>query len=643
MMKRNTILAGALCAAALVGQLAPLASAATLSDATIDHSRKASLSITKYDITSAREAGVDTSGLISTGRDNATAEKLLGDYTLGGVEFTYLKLGDVDMHTNSNATNPTIQVIYGIQSQEVRNILGLTTTAAIKTEGGIPWYDSDTISKALQGKLQSNTRATKDALEAVVEQGGTAMPLTDDVTGTTGATNLPVGLYLVVETEVPENVNSTTDPFLVSLPMTDVTDADEWLYDVSVYPKNETNNPTLEKEVSDLAHGVSFTGDIHNKGYMDVATGSTGDTMGYRFISTLPTISSQATYLTTYRFDDTLSKGLEYNKYDVKVCWYSSYDAAVADYTLATATKGATAGAKAQETWTCDASGKGTYFNVSYGAAQGDGSTSMAVVFSQAGLNRINAPAQAADQRGRMSDWTCVVYYTAKLNSSADVSLGDNANPNHVELTWERTSEGYMDTLEDDAQVYSYGIHIAKKFAGGTGDHSKVQFVARNLTNATGAYYIVAQKAADGTYWATGTTTDEAKATRMSPSSTGNLYIYGLEEDTYSLTEVQTAPGFTLLEDEIVVNFDTKYTAAPGMGSLTATATVDGSKVTLTPVNGSNSGQAPLTVVNHKGFELPETGGNGTMLMTVGGVVAAGGLFTAAAVVLLKRKDEAAD
>lgn len=51
------------------------------------------------------------------------------------------------------------------------------------------------------------------------------------------------GLYILVETYVPENVKDTTSPFLVSLPMTTI-DADNWNYDVTVYGSAQTP-PTM--------------------------------------------------------------------------------------------------------------------------------------------------------------------------------------------------------------------------------------------------------------------------------------------------------------------------------------------------------------------------------------------------------------
>ena len=643
-MKRNKIkqivsmgLALSLCAAF---GLSGTALAYTTEDATIDYSKTASLTITKYDLTAATQAGVSTSGLVSTGKENTEAESMLQDYTLGGVEFTYLRLGGIDMYSDQDATNATIQVIYGVDNETVRHTLGLTEEDVVKTEEGIPWYTSDTLIDALEEQLTANRRATKDTLEAEANQSGTAMALTDDITGTTSVDGLDLGLYLVVETEVPENVTSTVNPWLVSLPMTDTETGDGWFYDVTVYPKNETGNPTLEKEVSDLAHGVSFSGDIDALGYRDVATGSTGDVMGYRYLSTLPTITSNATQLTQYRFEDKLSRGLEYNQSDVIVCWYESYEEAQKDYTIAMPDIPATQGANAAEIWECNEYGVGTYFDVTYGTMD-DGSTTMTLQFNEAGLERINTPVDNSQQEGRYSDWTCVVYYNATINSTEDMILGDEGNPNTVTLTWERTSQDYIDNLTDEAKVYSYGIHLTKKFTAGGTNFDAVQFIAQNVTNVTGNYYVVAEaNPAKGVYYATGTTTNVDEATRMTPDETGHLYLYGLEEDTYQLTETQTDPDYNLLEDVITVDIDTKYTPGVQVGSLTATAKVDGYAATMEAMGDSGNALVTLTVLNTRGFDMPETGGTGTMVTTVLGIVLAGGMLTVSIILLFKRKHE---
>ncbi len=54
-------------------------------------------------------------------------------------------------------------------------------------------------------------------------------------------TNSDLGLYLVVETDAPDKVTKTVEPFLVSVPMKNPSDQTTWLYDVHVYPKNGTS------------------------------------------------------------------------------------------------------------------------------------------------------------------------------------------------------------------------------------------------------------------------------------------------------------------------------------------------------------------------------------------------------------------
>lgn len=67
---------------------------------------------------------------------------------------------------------------------------------------------------------------------------------TDD-SGVVQFEELPLGLYLVLETETPDSVKTACEPFFVSVPMTKVsTDTNvgltDWLYDVHVFPKNST-------------------------------------------------------------------------------------------------------------------------------------------------------------------------------------------------------------------------------------------------------------------------------------------------------------------------------------------------------------------------------------------------------------------
>lgn len=76
--------------------------------------------------------------------------------------------------------------------------------------------------------------------------GATAQETTDD-NGTATFSGLELGFYVVIETTVPDAVTTPMDPFLLSVPMT-TADGTDWLYDIHVYPKNETGYGKISLE-----------------------------------------------------------------------------------------------------------------------------------------------------------------------------------------------------------------------------------------------------------------------------------------------------------------------------------------------------------------------------------------------------------
>ena len=223
----------------------------------INTSQKASLTIHKYDMTAAVEDGVELAQFTANGEKDAAAEAALSRYEIEGVEFTYVKVGDINTETVAGK----VQLLYDIP-KELENALGLTDTR------GDHKHTSDELNNALSDLLVDNT-AGKNVLENYVESaaGKIAMPLTNR-DGVTTATNLDLGLYLLVETKVPASVNTTVDPFFVSLPMTDA-DGEQWFYDVNVYPKNQTDiYPTVDKLVrqnddANLYDRAEYAGHCH--------------------------------------------------------------------------------------------------------------------------------------------------------------------------------------------------------------------------------------------------------------------------------------------------------------------------------------------------------------------------------------------
>lgn len=526
------------------------------------------------------------------------------------MEFTYLRVADIAMNNELVESQRQVGVLYGFDGSErsnaVLSAIGLTGADTHKTEGGVNYFTSDMLNNKLTAALTANATTVKNALETAVKNGGVAMSETD-VTGHTSASDMEQGLYLVVETRVPENVTSTCNPFFVSLPMTTI-DGAAWNYDVSVYPKNQTGNPNLEKTArenknSTGKHNGSLT-DIKDS-YAHTATASVGDTVDYQIISTLPTITSKASSLSEYTYADTLSKGIKYNKNDVVIEFFR--DAGCTDKIA---------------TW-AENSGK---FTVDYD----DAANTMTIRMTDTGLSEINEATSVyidSVKRG-YSDCTMRITYAATLTS--DAKMGDTDNPNEVVLTWKRTNTTYFDTLKDCCHVYTYGVDVLKQFSDNGGNVRNVKF---RLHNDIDDCYIIAEQK-DGVYYAKGFAAKKSDATTFIPNAQGHIVVKGLEDDAYSLTEIATDKGYVLLKDAVKIVIKTAENGQCeqcGAALLTAAGTVNGKDATMTDGNAI----VPLTVINNPGFDLPKTGGYGTWMFTVGGVALLG---AAAFIVIRSRK-----
>ena len=657
------------------------ASAAPVDEATIDTTRTGSVDIYKYDLTNAEKDGIWDSSYVSTGvKDTDGVESILGSservsalnengeaygYAIKGVEFTYLKIADIRTYSEAEDNAEHIEVLYGFDSDDDVFLSAIGVSAydryAPADADGKYFFRSDVLIDGLKAALDANATTVKNALENYIKDNdGTAMPLTDEY-GHSAADDLPLGLYLFVETKVPEMVTDTTAPFLVSLPMTSVngTNASDggerWMYDVTLYPKNLTGIPTLEKTVREDKADTGKNNDSASitDGYAHTATASDSDVVDYQIISTLPSITSEASYLTDYSFIDTLSKGIAYVKNDVVVEFFSD---------VACSSKIAS--------W----SESDGMFSVSYSAA-GNGDSVMSITMTEDGLAEINASRAVYTENSMVnsgySDCTLRVTYSAKLNHDKSVIYGDSGNPNTVVLTWKRTSSEYYDTLVDDCHVYTYGIDLTKQFSDGKGSFDKVEFLMHNDTDNC---YITAQLDADKKiYYVTGHKAAEADATHFVPAADGKIIVKGLEDDTYTLTEVRTDNGYSLLKDGIkvviakaegeacdiygedvlgLIQNDPRYAdVEAGLFHnmpqkqlahklLTASATVDGKKVSMEPDGSSDNAIAPLTVKNTRGFDLPQTGSYGNWMFPVIGLTGLLLALTGIYVVTRKKREE---
>ena len=160
--------------------------------------------------------------------------------------------------------------------------VGFTIYQVMDADELVKYYDGITERNAVTYKdyFDSTTEFTASTLKSDVKskevkgQGEESGEKKTDKNGKVEFPGLNVGLYLVIETTLPQAVTQKAEPFLVSIPMTRIgAGKDEttnpnnevWMYDVTVYPKNSIaqGNVTLEKKGvtgSDTAHAVGLDG-----------------------------------------------------------------------------------------------------------------------------------------------------------------------------------------------------------------------------------------------------------------------------------------------------------------------------------------------------------------------------------------------
>lgn len=227
---------------------------------------------------------------------------------------------------------------------------------------------------------------------------------------------------------------------------------------------------------------------------------------------------------------------------------------------------------------------------------------------------------------------------TAKLEYSNKIlpETDDGSNPN-------KPGEPGKDAIEDTAVVYTFKLQVLKKAQSAEG------------TPLAGVKFDLYKEVAAGTEGAlTGDAVKEAGldtskswikvASDLTTDAKGEVSHSGLANGTYYLVETKTNDGYNLLKAPVEVKLDIAY--------VTKTKTEyyideDGGKTlvkhevetTVFTENGSSStGIHTETIINKKGFELPTTGGMGTILFTAAGIV----LIAGAAVLFFgtkRRKD----
>lgn len=209
---------------------------------------------------------------------------------------------------------------------------------------------------------------------------------------------------------------------------------------------------------------------------------------------------------------------------------------------------------------------------------------------------------------GKISSYSSIkVTYTATVNKDAAVTTG-NVNNAYLDYNNDPYGDATWQTVTDEKTVYTYGIQV-KKTDGADKPLSGAEFTLSTDEGGEQTINFVAD--ANGVYHKAGT--GETGAATVAVDANGALTLSGLDVGTYYLTETKAPGGYNKLSAPIEITITDAKNAADEDAP-------DG----IVDDEGATTGYVQATVVNTQGFVLPTTGGMGTALFTIAGVVLMG-------------------
>ena len=228
---------------------------------------------------------------------------------------------------------------------------------------------------------------------------------------------------------------------------------------------------------------------------------------------------------------------------------------------------------------------------------------------------------------------TITIRYKATLDKDAVTTIDGNPNTVELEYTNRIGSDGQpagdsTDKIHDDAIVYTFAVNIVKTAADKNTPLSGVEF---------DLYEEVAEKTEGTVLGSTiGMTGENAEkyyklVKHLTTDGYGKVSASGLEKGTYYLVETKTAEGYNLLKEPVKVDLNFVYSETwderkEYVEGALVKHDVDYNRQNAFEKGTTNateltSGSITANIINRKGFDLPTTGGFGTLLFSGIGVL----------------------
>lgn len=516
-----------------------------------------------------------------------------------GSTFSIYKILDAVGKKGQNVYNYTVNSNFTGLFGNDEHQYSIEDIAAMPNQLNINNYDDE---GNLIGVTDPITELTSDFTsdaQAYIEEKNIQPTATIPVSGTGKTTvTLNIGFYIIIETGTSgDSASVASKSMLVPLPYVDgnAEDGYKWNFDLTITPKDEPVN--VDKSI------------IEDGEKENVSTNNVGDILTYQVDADIPHYdASTNTQMVKYIITDTLSKGLDFyiegdpeNNIDIIVSNFSGETKTLKPGTLET--HQTTIG---EEPY--------TYYSVTDGdyAVSYDGKT-MTLVFDYPDIMAYN---------------NLQLNYQVKINE--DAVIGVEGNPNQVDLEYTNNNKTWNTSVpEDETKSFVFGLKINK---------IDPNIKEEDKQALQGAEF---QLLRDGTPIATYTFDKNGDRVLNSnngltavTNENGVAYLLGIDEGTYTLKETKAPNGYILPEEglELVI------TDADEEGNVdgNATYTLGGKELDVFEDIADGS-VATATIENNKGFNLPRTGGAGTWMFAVGGILIMAGMATA--FVKLRKKE----